>query len=128
MKKPSREMVLVLAGTTLVMIVPSLCAVMSVGVGTFAFDVKTQDLAKKEDPPPIVTLVEFEQTELGMSYQEVVDILGDPGVVIVPPPAPEGGDGDVEATNYVWQNSDFSNMSATFQDGQLAKKSQLYLK
>ncbi len=89
MKKPSREMVLVLAGTTLVLIVPSVCAVMSVGVGTFAFDVKTQDLAKKANPPPIVTLVEFEQTELGMSYQEVVDILGDPGVVIVPPPAPE---------------------------------------
>jgi hypothetical protein len=99
-----------------------------VGVGTIAYDIKTQSLAIREDPPPIVTLMEFEQIELGMSYQEVVDILGDPGFVIVPPRAPEGGDGDFDATNYVWQNSDFSNMSATFQDDQLAKKSQLYLK
>ena len=128
MKKPSREMVLVAAGTTLVLLVPSVIAVISVGVGTIAYDIKTQDLATGEDPPPIVTLVEFEQIELGMSYPDVVDILGDPGFVIVPLRTPEGGDGNVDATNYVWQNSDFSNMSATFQDDQLAKKSQLYLK
>jgi hypothetical protein len=131
LKKLSREMTLLLVGTTLVMIVPSVCAVVSVGVGMFAYDVQTQDLDKPEDPPPIVTLVEFEQTELGMSYREVVDILGDPGVAMVPSPGSpgsEGGDEDGDATRYVWQNSDFSNMRATFRNDQLAKKTQLYLK
>ncbi|MBW2268983.1 MAG: DUF3862 domain-containing protein [Deltaproteobacteria bacterium] len=125
MKKLSREMTLVLAGAVLVMVVPSVCAVMSVGVGMHVNDVQTQDLGKGEDPPPIVTLAEFEQIETGMSYREVVEILGEPGVAIAPSAVPEGGGG---AIRYVWQNSDVSNMRATFQNDQLAKKSQLYLK
>ena len=126
--KLSREMVIVLACATVFLMVPSVCAVLSVEFVTSAYDVETQDLAKGEDPPPIVTLAEFDRTELGMSYQGVVDILGAPGVMIVPPPAPEGEHGGVGMTQYVWQNSDFSNMRATFQDDQLAKKSQLYLR
>ena len=122
------EKVLVFLGATLVLIVPSVCSLVFVDVGTSLNGIELQELGRGEDPPPIVTLAEFEQTELGMSYREVVDILGDSGVAIVPSPVSEGGDGDVEATNYVWQNSDFSNMRATFQNDQLAKKSQLYLK
>lgn len=128
MKKPSKEMMLVILGTTLVLLMPSICAVTSVGVGMFVNDVQTQDLDKPEDPPPIVTLAEFERIEIGMSYREVVDILGDPGVVIAPPPAAESGDGDVEARKYLWQNSDVSNVRITFENDQLSKKSQVYLK
>ncbi len=76
MKKLSKELKLVIAGTLLVLIVPSVCSVVTIGIGMVANDVKTQDLGKGEDPPPIVTLAEFEQIEIGMSYREVVDILG----------------------------------------------------
>ncbi|MDP6073779.1 MAG: DUF3862 domain-containing protein [Myxococcota bacterium] len=126
MKKLSKELKLVIAGTLLVLIVPSVCSVVTIGIGMVANDVKTQDLGKGEDPPPIVTLAEFEQIEIGMSYREVVDILGEPGVVIAPPA--EAGAREVETIRYVWQNSDVSNMKATFENGQLTGKAQLYLK
>ncbi|MCP5055490.1 MAG: DUF3862 domain-containing protein [bacterium] len=120
--KFTKELKLVILGATTVLMVPSVCAVTLVSVGMSVNDVQTQDLSKTEDPPPIATLAEFERIREGMSHQEVIAIVGDPGVAA----APEGGDGQTSVT--VWQNSDASHMNATFENGQLVKKAQLYLK
>jgi hypothetical protein len=121
------EKLTVVLGATLVLLVPSLCALAVVGAGTALNDVEVLDLQKGEDPPPIVTLAEFEQIERSMSYQEVVDIVGDPGVVIVPPTALESDDGDAATSMYLWTNSDASNMKVTLENDQLVTKAQLYL-
>ena len=128
LKKLDKETVVVLLGATLVLMVPSVCALTIVRVGMNVNDVQTQDLDKAEDPPPIVTLAEFGQIRENMSYQQVVDLIGDPGIVAAPSTAPENDAGDVETRMHVWQNSDASNMSATFQNDRLVKKAQLYLK
>lgn len=122
--KLSRETKIVILAATMVLMVPSVCSVAFVGVGMSVNDVQTQDLAKTEDPPPIATLAEFERIREGMSHQEVVAIVGDPGVAATP----EGGDGDGKTSVTVWQNSDASHMNATFENGQLVNKAQLYLK
>ncbi len=128
LEKFGSEKSLVIWGAMLVLVVPSLFALSLIAVGMSVFDVETQDLQKREDPPPIVTLAEFEQIEERMSYQEVVDIIGDPGIVTAPSTVLESDTGDVETSVYVWQNSDASNMNATFQNNQLFRKAQLYLK
>jgi hypothetical protein len=127
-KKFGSERSLVMWGTILVLMVPSVSALVLIGLGMFVYDVETLDLAKPEDAPPIVTLAEFDQIEKSMSYQEVVDIIGDPGFVTAPSAVLESDAGVVETRIYVWQNSDSSNMNATFQNDQLFTKAQLYLK
>lgn len=119
------EKFIVVLGATLVLLVPSLCSLAVVGAGTSLNDIEVLDLDKGPDPPPIVTLAEFAQIETSMSYQEVVDIIGDPGIVIA---ASEGGDGDAETSMVVWKNSDASNMKITLQKDQLVTKTELYLK
>lgn len=126
--KLGKEMLLVILGATTVLMIPSVCALTVVGVGMSVNDIELQDLDKGPDPPPIVTLAMFEQIETSMSYQEVVDLIGDPGIVAAPSTAPESDAGDVETSMYIWQNFDASNMNATFQNDQLVKKAQLYLK
>jgi len=128
LEKLSMEKILMILGTIMVLIVPSVCALLTVGVGMYVNNIELLDLEKGEDPPPIVTLGEFEQIEESMSYQEVVDIIGDPGIAAIPSTGPEDDDVDVEISMHVWQNSDASNMSATFENDQLIKKTQLYLR
>ena len=122
-----RETVIVILGATLILVVPGVCGVALVGLGSFAYDIQIQSLEKVGDAPPIVTLAEFEQIRRSMSYREVVEVIGDPGIAIDPSTALQGTDGDAGTSRYVWQNSNASNMKATFQDGQLLKKSQLFL-
>jgi hypothetical protein len=122
-----RETAIVILGATLILVVPGVCGVTLVGLGSFAYDIQIQRLEEVEDVPPIVTLAVFEQIRRGMSYREVVEVIGDPGVAIDPSTAVEGTDGAAGTSRYVWQNSDASNMKAIFQDDQLLKKSQLFL-
>ena len=117
------EKVLVFLGATLVLIVPSVCSLVFVDVGTSLNGIELQELGRGEDPPPIVTLAEFEQITKSMSYQEVIDVIGDPGFEA----APKRDAGDVESSLYVWRNSDASHMKATFRNGRLVDKAQMYL-
>ncbi len=123
----SKEMVIVVLGATLLLVVPGVCGVALVGVGSFVHDIEAQSLEEVVLPPPIVTLAEFEQITSSMSYREVVAVIGDPGIAIDPPTTVKATDGDSETTSYAWQNSDASNMKATFQHDRLLKKSQLFL-
>ena len=120
LEKIGKDKALLLLAAFGVLIVPSACALTLVGVAMSVNDIEMQDTDAVAEPPPIVTLAEFEQIETQMSYQEVVDLIGAPGI--------EGDAGDNETRVHVWQNSDASHMRATFRNGQLINKAQLYLR
>ena len=77
---------------------------------------------KVVDSQRVVTAEEFARIKDGMSYKEVVSIIGAPGeemsrVTI----------SDVTTVMYSWTNSDFSNMNAMFQNDKLVSKAQFGL-
>ena len=120
----AKEKLMLILGTISVLIVPGACGVALVGLGSFVNDIEVND---PEAAPPIVTLAEFEQVETSMSYQEVIGVIGDPGITITSPTTVEGTDGNGETSWYIWKNDDASYMKATFRDDQLLTKSQLFL-
>ena len=78
----------------------------------------------------VVSKAEYNQIENGMSYSQVVSIIGDGGT--------ESSSGTIEGVPgvmpsittklYMWQNSDGSNMNAIFQNDKLTTKAQFGLK
>ena len=120
----AKEKLMLILGTIAVLIVPGACGVALVGWGSFVNDIEVND---PEATPPIVTLAEFEQVETSMSYQEVIGVIGDPGITITSPMTVEGTDENGETSRYIWKNDDASYMKATFRDDQLLTKSQLFL-
>jgi Domain of Unknown Function with PDB structure (DUF3862) len=73
-------------------------------------------------PPPVVTKYEYNKIVEGMSYSEVVEIIGASGE--------ELSRSDLAGTStamYSWVNSGGSNMNAMFQNGKLVSKAQLGL-
>ena len=117
-----KDKLLVALGAVLVLIVPGACGMGIVGVGSFLNGIEVHHPEAVERAAPIVTLAEYEQIEQTMSYREVVDVIGDPGIAIAPSAAL-----DAETSSYLWRNDDASNMQATFRDDQLLTKSQVSL-
>ena len=71
-----------------------------------------------------VTMANFNKIHEGMSYDEVVKILGSPGEV-----QSSGEFGGIKTVMYAWKaTSGFGNMNAMFQDGRLITKAQFALK
>ncbi|MCS5644363.1 MAG: hypothetical protein NZ807_14045 [Dehalococcoidia bacterium] len=78
----------------------------------------------------VVSNAEYRQIENGMSYSQVVTIIGYGGT--------ESSSGIIEGVPgvmpsittklYMWQNSDGSNMNAMFQNDKLTSKAQFGLK
>jgi hypothetical protein len=122
-----KDKLLVALGAVLVLIVPGACGMGIVGVGSFLNGIEVHHPEAVERAAPIVTLAEYEQIEQTMSYREVVDVIGDPGIAIAPSAAPEASHGDASNSRYLWRNDDASNMKATFRDDQLLTKSQMFL-
>ena len=120
----AKEKLMLILGTISVLIVPGACGVALVGLGSFVNDIEVND---PEAAPPIVTLAEFEQVETSMSYQEVIGVIGNPGIAITSSTTVEGTDGNGETSRYIWKNDDASYMKATFRDDQLLTKLQLFL-
>jgi len=79
---------------------------------------------------PVVTSYEFSRIVNGMSYRQVVDIIGAEGELISSGHL-EGVAGimeDVDTVMYQWVNPDGSNMNAMFQNDRLINKAQLGLR
>ena len=75
------------------------------------------------DPATLkVTYAEYQQIENGMSYQEVVNIIDEEGEELSNTTL-----GDLTILMYQWINSDFSNMTATFENDKLTSKAQFGL-
>jgi len=72
-----------------------------------------------------VTLANFNRIQPGMSYQQVVDILGKQGTV-----SAESHLAGYHTIIYSWNGpkNDGANMNATFQNGRLINKAQAFLK
>jgi hypothetical protein len=71
---------------------------------------------------PVVTMAEFNRLRVGMSYEEVVRVVGAQGELM--------SSSDL-ATNktvvYSWENDDASNMNATFRGDEMIQKEQFRL-
>lgn len=73
-------------------------------------------------PAPVVTKAEYDQIREGMTYDQVVRIIGAPG--------DEQSRTDLAGFTtvmYAWMNSNGSNMNAMFQNGELVSKAQFGL-
>jgi len=70
----------------------------------------------------VVTAAEFDMIREGMTYQQVVGIIGAPGEQM--------SSSDIagyRTVMYSWTNSSGSNMNAMFQNGKLIQKAQFGL-
>ena len=75
-----------------------------------------------------ISLSEFNRIQNGMTYDQVVAIVGEPGVVQSENVIGQGTTFETHTIMYAWQNSDFSGANAMFQNGALMQKSQFALK
>lgn len=70
-----------------------------------------------------VTMEEFKKIKNGMTYEEVVEIIGFEGTEMSSTEI-----GGIKTIMYSWQNDDGSNMNAMFQNNKLNTKAQFGLK
>lgn len=80
--------------------------------------------------PPVVTMDEYTQIREGMTYSQVVSIIGASGEEVASNVI-EGVPGvmpTMRTTMYQWVNADGSNMNAMFQNGELIQKAQFGLR
>ena len=72
-----------------------------------------------------LNLEKFNKIETGMSYQEVVNIIGEEGTVLS-----ESEIGNIKSTIYSWygEGSIGANANVTFQNGKVVSKAQVGLK
>lgn len=78
---------------------------------------------------PTITMEKYSRIQNGMSYNEVKQILGEPGVEQSRNKM-EGVPGvmeSIETVMYAWQNPGGSNMNAMFQNDKLIQKAQFGL-
>lgn len=78
-------------------------------------------------PSKAITLAKFNQIQQGMTYQQVVAILGEEGEVMSENSF-GAGEYSVHTILYVWKAGFMANMNCMFQNGSLMSKSQLGLK
>lgn len=81
-------------------------------------DAETKSTAGSE-----LTLAKFNRVQTGMSYKEVVAILGSEGEVLSSTEA-----GSFKTESYKWQGENFATVIAVFQNDKLFTKTQANLK
>ena len=72
--------------------------------------------------PLVVTRADYESVRTGMSYEQVLSIVGTPGVELS-----RSDIAGYTTVMYSWKNSNGSNMNAMFQNGRLVNKAQFGL-
>ena len=82
----------------------------------------------EENAKDDISIGQFNQLQNGMTYTQVVDILGRHGVVQSENTLPNGLGGQLHTVMYDWRNSNFMGMNAMFQNDSLMQKSQIGLK
>ena len=84
--------------------------------GVVIVDVRTDDT--------VVTLVKFDQIRKGMTYNQIVEIVGEEGVVFSDSSLEDDLDGQIKTIVYEWKNGDFSGLKVIIKGGKLFEKSQ----
>jgi hypothetical protein len=74
---------------------------------------QTQD--EQNPRPSAIGMAQYHAVQTGMSYEEVVKVLGRPGV--------EGARG-ATVVSYLWQNADGSIVAVVFTNGRVGSKTQ----
>lgn len=69
------------------------------------------------------TLDQFNSIQMGMSYSQVVQIVGEEGTVLSDVKVM-----DIRTTMYSWQGDGVANFNVTFQNGAVISKAQFGLK
>lgn len=105
-------------------------ALLSVGAGILSLNPEVRDTVDGFNflLNQRVTLSEFEQIKVGMTYEQVVDILNREGDSHSSWSFEDEDGGKIEATTYTWENTDDSRMSTTYHNGKLISKSEQSLK
>jgi hypothetical protein len=88
-------------------------------VGVPIIDLRSDD--------PVVTFVKFDQLRQGMTYKEIVEIVGEEGVAVSDSSREVEDDGETSTLVFEWKNGDLSGMRISFKDGKLVEKSQTEL-
>ena len=88
-------------------------------VGVPIIDLRSDD--------PVVTFVKFDQIRQGMTYEEIVEIVGEEGVAVSDSSPEEEQDGETKTLTFEWKNGDLSGMRISFKNGKLVEKSQTEL-
>jgi hypothetical protein len=93
------------------------------------FFVITSGLGGCSSGGKVITKAKYGQILDGMSYKEVVQIIGKEGEELSSSniPAIPGVMGSITTKMYMWKNSDGSNMNAMFQNDKLMQKAQFGL-
>lgn len=91
-------------------------------VGVVAGGKAAQEVQKQQEANTI-TLAQFNQIQNGMTYQQVVQIIGRQGTVIS-----ENNIVDIHTIMYQWEAGFMANMNAMFQNDKLMQKAQFGLK
>lgn len=83
----------------------------------------TSSPSKSSDEKATLTLDKYNQIKNGMSYKEVVDIIGSEGTEIS-----SSGDGKYKVESYKWDGGDFKWIFVTLMGGKVTAKTQSNLK
>jgi hypothetical protein len=80
--------------------------------------------------PPIVSMEKYHRIQTGMSYSEVINIIGTPGEEMSRNDMPgiPGVMKGITTIMYMWRNSDGTNMNTMFQNDKLITKAQFGLR
>jgi hypothetical protein len=76
----------------------------------------TSGVGSRSDSKPILTKKKYQEISVGMTYEQIVAIVGHSG--------DEVGRGGAGIAIYSWENADGSYMNGAFQNGRLQAKSQ----
>lgn len=78
---------------------------------------------ESNENPPYITMDEFNAIQTGMSYEEVIEIIGSDGTA-----SSEVSLGDITTKIYIWYGKDgASNANVTFVNGEVTAKAQFAL-
>jgi hypothetical protein len=98
------------------------CGLLAI-VGGSAANKVSQDINRQQAEPANVTLAEFNQIQVGMTYRQVADIVGSEGEL-----TGQNQFGNMTTETYNWSNKPFGGMFCMFQNGKLTQKNQMSLK
>lgn len=103
------------------------CIILIIGIASLATDMSEMTSNQSETAETSkITLEKFNQIQTGMTYQEVVDIIGEEGTVLSETDIMN--DEQYKTTMYYWYGEDgISNANVTIQGGKVISKAQIGL-